>query len=296
MARYKPKKRCIIEYDVERNSNGFPLEFITLIGKIRMWGTDTSTYTSVQSLWRDGFNYAAPDGIMIPEPLGIIPEYRMWLQRKVPGRPVIELLAGPDGTSLAKRIVEAIYKIQQTNVAPHREQHTIDHELDILHRGLLEVSRTAPELSGRIERIARQCDSLAEKIPQNTPVCSHRDFYFDHVIVDGHRLYLLDFDLYCKADPGLDIGNFIAHLTEYALRVLGDPEALAPIEKTMEEVFSELWNAKAYFSMRSYVLLTLVRHIFLSTKVKGRSNFTEALLELCEERLCTDSSKALLYH
>lgn len=293
VARYKPKKRCIIEYDVELNSNGSPPELITLIGKVRMWGTDTSTYTSVQSLWRDGFNYAAPDGIMVPEPLGIIPEYRMWLQRKVPGRPAIELLAGPDGTTLAKRIVEAIYKIQQTKVAPHREQHTVNHELDILHRGLLEVSRMTPEWSKRIERIARQCDLLAEIIPKNKPVCSHRDFYFDHVIVDGHRLYLLDFDLYCKANPGLDTGNFIAHLTEYALRVLGDPEALAPVEKAMEKRFNELYDAKAYFSMRTYTLLTLARHIYLSTRVKGRSNFTEAILELCEERLCTDSRKVL---
>jgi len=294
VARYKPGRRCIIEYDVELGPASAKAEFTTLVGKVRMWGTDISTYSCVKSLWHQGFSTGAPDGIMVPEPIGIIPEYRMWLQRKAPGRPAIQLFAEPEGIMLAKRVVEATHKLQHAEVNPRRKQHTITHELDILHRHLSEVSRMRPEWSKRIEQIAHNCDHLAKTLPQCEPVCSHRDFYFDHVIVDGSRLYLLDFDLYCKADPGLDTGNFIAHLTEYALRSLGDHEALAPIERAMEERFAELYDVKAYLSMRTYALLTLVRHIYLSTQAKERSNFTEALLELCEERLITKSHTAAL--
>jgi aminoglycoside phosphotransferase (APT) family kinase protein len=292
--RHKPQRRCLIEYDVETKSADAGPEFITLIGKARMRGTDISTYSCVQSLWYSGFDANAPDGIMIPEPLGLIPEYRMWLQRKVPGRAAIELLAGPDGVVLARRLVEAIYKIQQTDIVQHREQHTIVHELDILHRGLSEVSRMRPDWSQRIGRIAHNCDRLAEAVPQCKPVCSHRDFYFDNVIVNGPRLYLLDCDLFCKANPGLDIGNFIAHLTEYALRSKGNPRALEHIERAMEERFNELYDEDAYVSMRTYALLTLVRHIYLSTLTKERCKFTENLLELCEERLAVESHAAAL--
>src|SRR2546426_9353652 len=41
---------------------------------------------------------------------------------------------------------------------------------------------------------------------------------FRSVIVNGERLFLLDFDLYCEGDPALDIGNFLGHITEQSLR------------------------------------------------------------------------------
>jgi len=39
--------------------------------------------------------------------------------------------------------------------------------------------------------------------------------------------------------------------------------------------------------VRSYTTLTLVRHIYISTQIAERRPFTEALLELCEQRLDT---------
>ena len=107
--------------------------------------------------------------------------------------------------------------------------------------------------------------------------------------VDGNRLYLLDFDLYCMADPGLDIGNFIGHLTEYALRSMGDSRALTHIKEEMAQRFAELYDEAACHSMHIYTLLTLVRHIYLSTRVEKRSIFTKAILELCEKRLAAEA-------
>ncbi len=37
--------------------------------------------------------------------------------------------------------------------------------------------------------------------------------------------------------------------------------------------------------MEAYTILTLARHVFLSTRFSERSRFTGALLELCEKRL-----------
>ena len=46
-------------------------------------------------------------------------------------------------------------------------------------------------------------------------------------------LWLIDFDLYCLGDPGLDAGNFIGHVTEQALRQYGDAHRLARFEQGM---------------------------------------------------------------
>jgi aminoglycoside phosphotransferase (APT) family kinase protein len=113
----------------------------------------------------------------------------------------------------------------------------------------------------------------------------HRDFYSDQVIVDGPRLYLIDFDLYCLGDPALDIGNFLGHITEQSLRTLGDAGALAEVERALEERFIELSGEAVRPAVRGYAVLTLARHIYLSTRFPERRPWTERLLELCEERL-----------
>jgi hypothetical protein len=81
VVRHKPGRRCLIEYDIERRG----AEAITLIGKVRARGPDHSTYHLIESLWNAGFGADSPDGIGVPEPIGIIPEFQMWLQYKAPG-------------------------------------------------------------------------------------------------------------------------------------------------------------------------------------------------------------------
>src|SRR5262249_38327665 len=112
----------------------------------------------------------------------------------------------------------------------------------------------------------------------------HRDFYADQVIVDGNRLFLIDFDLYAEGDPALDIGNFLGHITEQSLRTLGDPAALTDRELALEERFVEL-SGVTPAAVRTYATLTLLRHIYLSPQFPERRAFTQPLIELCEERL-----------
>ncbi len=116
--------------------------------------------------------------------------------------------------------------------------------------------------------------------------CSiHRDFYADQVLVDQSRLYLIDWDLYCEGDPALDIGNFLGHVTEWSLRTLGDPQALLDRQQAMEERFVQLTGEAVRPALAAYAILTLVRHIHISSQFSDRKAFTEPLLQVCEERL-----------
>ncbi|MFV2068317.1 MAG: phosphotransferase family protein, partial [Pirellulales bacterium] len=113
----------------------------------------------------------------------------------------------------------------------------------------------------------------------------HRDFHPGQVLVDGEGLVLIDFDLYAHGDPGLDVGNFAGHLIELALRKTGDPTALDDRVEAMVQRFIECSGEQVRFSVAAYTLLTLVRHIYLSTQYPDRNHTTERLLELCERRL-----------
>src|SRR5256712_7362784 len=207
----------------------------------------------------------------------------MWLQRKVPGRPATDLLAAPVGVALARKIAEAAHKLHRAAV-PADRRHTMADELRILHECLPTVARLESRWAGRIERLLDASTRLGAATPEPALCGIHRDFYADQVIVDGERLFLLDFDLYCEGDPALDIGNFLGHVTEQSLRTLGDAGALADREQAMEERFVALSGA-APAAVRAYATLTLVRHVYLSTLFPERRPLTQPLIELCEERL-----------
>ena len=113
----------------------------------------------------------------------------------------------------------------------------------------------------------------------------HRDFYPAQVLVRKDWVHLIDFDLYCQGDPGLDVGNFIGHVTEESLRTFGDPTALRDREQALEECFLEIAGEELRDSVGAYTTLTLVRHIYLSTQFPERIAFTERLMALCEARL-----------
>ncbi len=311
VVRYKPARRCLIEYDVSFDGPRSPPGPLTLLGKANAREPDATTHDLLETLRNAGFGANAIDGISVPEPLGIIPEFQMWLQMKMPGMPATELFSKPGGIELARRVAEAAHKLHQAGVATER-RHTLTDELRILEEKLALVGRSRPQWAARLQQLFAACEQFAASMPQSQPCGIHRDFYPAQVMVltpevGGQsseigppsalrpppsalrpppiRICLVDFDLYCLGDPALDIGNFIGHMSEQSLRQLGNPRALAGQERALEERFLQLSGESADIAIQCYTTLTLARHIYLSTQFPERQNFTEALLELCELRL-----------
>jgi thiamine kinase-like enzyme len=122
----------------------------------------------------------------------------------------------------------------------------------------------------------------------------HRDFYPDQVLVDRDRLWLVDLDLCCQGDPALDIGNFIAHITEQSLRETGDPIAMDTQASAFREAYLQAAataidrqrdESSLHRAIELYTVLSLVRHIHISTRIRDRHHLTETLLTLCETHL-----------
>ena len=284
LVRHKPGRRCLIEYDVELRLPGGHREEMTLLGKSRARGLDCKGYRVQRALREARFDENSSH-FCVPETFGVIPEFHMWLQRKVPGVPATGLLAKPEGEDLARTISSLSDALHRAGITPLRSTHAVADELRILRERLSKLAAEQPQLGPRLERLLVCCEHLGAQMPQPGTSGIHRDFYPDQVLVDGERLYLLDLDLYCEGDPALDIGNFLAHLTEYGLRELGDPAALGGREEAMEDEFLRLSAGSSKAAVRAYSTLTLARHVHISTLFPERREFTGRLLELCEERL-----------
>jgi hypothetical protein len=284
VVRHTPGRRCLIEYDVQVGNAGAPPEALTLIGKAQANGLDRASYNLQRALWQAGFDAESADGIGVPEPIGVIPAFYMWLQRKVPGVTAAELLVKPGGPALAGRMAEVAYKLHRAGVTPFRS-HTIADELRALHERLALVAHEHPGWAGSIKRILYGCVRLGRMIPATSPRGIHRDFYANRIVVDGPRLYLLDLDRYCAGDPALDIGNCAGHLIEQGLRAQGDPGALLDRVAALEARYTALAGHATHPAIHAYTTLSLARHISISHHIAERRPYTSALIEFCERRL-----------
>lgn len=279
VVRHKPGRRCVVEYRL-RAPDG---EACTLLGKLRASHRAETAFGLMRAFRAAGFDDAAADGICVAEPVACFPELGMWLQRKVAGRVASELLAGPEAAALAAWIAEADHKIQRAGV-PARRGHGIADELRILDERLALLAAAQPPLAPRLARLLAACRRRAGRLRDPVRCGIHRDYYADQLIVAGSRLYVIDFDLYCSGDPVLDMGNFIGHVLEQALREHGDAAALDAVVQAGRARFLELAGAGSAAALDAYADLTLVRHIWLSSLSGARRHLTGALLALCEER------------
>jgi hypothetical protein len=288
VTRYKPGRRCLIVYDIAMQEAGGMVGELAVVGKVRARSADTSTHDLMQRLWAGSFGASSDDGIVIPEPLGIVRDVHMGVQRWVSGESLTGLLEGPSGLRLARRTAEAIHKLHLVS-APARRRHTVDDEIRILGERLASVAQDNRHWQARIERLFEGCMRLATRVREG-PVCGiHRDFYPDQLLADGDRLYMLDFDLYSEGHPALDIGNFLAHVDEYSLRRFGDPEYLADRKELMIDRYLQLSGAITREAIRIWTALSLTRHLAISRLFPERRPFTEALLAVCEDRVLSES-------
>ena len=281
LVRHKPGRRCLIEYRLAAGAG----ESIVLLGKMRARGADHRAYALQRALWQSAFGPAVADRIMVPEPVAIVPELGMWLQRKGPGRVLTELL-DPAIVPDASRIALAIAKLHRSGIAARRH-HTIADELRILDERLSSLARRCPEWKRRIKALLEAAIALAHRAEPAEERGIHRDFYPDQVLVHRDELRILDLDLYSVGDGAVDIGNFLGHVIEHGLRLRGTADFLAEWRAAFETAYRRLAGDVSGVNIRIYELLTLMRLVEISTRIPERRPFTALLLEDCEHRLET---------
>ena len=280
--KYKRGRRCVIEYQLESQTAARPTP-MTLIGKASARASSRK-YGIQKAFWDAGFQDTSTDGISVPEPIGLIVHWHLWLQRKVPGEVASSVLDREDAPKIVGHVADALVKIHQSAVKPTR-LHTLTDELSTLHHSIGKVIARNPHLESRLEGMLERCRELAAVIPQSSFSGIHRDFYADQVILNGERLYILDFDMFTAGDPALDAGNFLGHLTEQSLRTWGHPQGLTACEHAFQERFLQRSGHCREEAVQAYAVLTLVRHIFLGSQFGERLHYADVLLDLCEQRL-----------
>lgn len=275
--RHKPGRRCLIEYRVDG------VEFATVLGKTRAKGVDARTAGVTGALHAGAFTWSAVDGIVVPPVLGLVAPFRMWLQSAVAGQPATAAL-GLGSLDVARRLGEVPAKLQSHGPAPART-HTLVDELRTLDDRLFALAGRQPRLRTRLTRLYDGCRRAAATVEHVPLVPAHRDLHPDQVLVDGHRLVLLDLDLYALAHPALDGGNCLAHVIELGLRPDADRVAVDAAAEELRQSLVRQLAADARPALDVFTTLTLARLLDIDDRLEHRRACVAPLLELCEQRL-----------
>jgi Ser/Thr protein kinase RdoA (MazF antagonist) len=282
MIRHKSCRRALIAYDVRLDPASPATE--TWLGKVRAKGFSRSTYERMRALWDGPFGRSHPAGVSVPEPIGLVAEWNMWLQKQEPGISAAQRLAEPDGIAIAGRIARAIARLHAEGPETDRS-HTVEDELRILDERLALLALDRPHWAARLDAVLMECRRLAATLPPPVVRPIHRDFHPENVLIDGERVVLLDLDLYAMGDGAVDAGNFLAHLVEQGLREAERADRLGDLALQFQEVFLTHSEGTTGRSLDIYTILSLARHVQISTLFPDRRGYTETLLALCEERL-----------
>jgi hypothetical protein len=139
-----------------------------LLGKVSARALDERSYRTQRYLWRNGFDSGSPDGISVAEPVGKLPELRMWLQRRVGGQPAWPSACRAQRSAhWVRRVAAAVHKLHSSGASDRA--HGVTDELSILRERLGALARLRPSLASRIDRVLTGCARLAATLLPRTP-------------------------------------------------------------------------------------------------------------------------------
>ncbi len=285
LLRHKPGRRAIVCYEIERTEGRTE----TLLGKLRAKGPDLRTARVHAALRAAGLDGSAPDGVGVPAPRGRIDSLHLWLQEVVAGNPLAQYLLPDADPSPFARTGAALARLHLTAPVTDRRW-TLADEADVLDHALRRATDHLPDAADRLSALSAIARVRLAALPPVPARGLHRDFYFDQVLVDGDRIWLVDLDLYACGDPAIDIGNFLAHLDELALRRHGDVAVHAPQAEAFLSGYAMVAPLPAVPRIAVLRAASFARHVFLSTRFADRRHTTRDILAQAEAALAVPTT------
>ena len=171
---------------------------IVAYGKVGANDTSGLTYAVMNRLRHALGGDSAP--IRLPRPLAFRPRERLFLSAPAPGQPIghdRNRRAFLDLVSAASPGLAAIH----ASAIPFGPTRRLEDLLARLRRGLDDLALVAPTLHLTLRQLLEQLEARAGRDAADPPVPSHGDFKWDQLLEHRGRLALIDFELFCQAEP-----------------------------------------------------------------------------------------------
>lgn len=250
VVRYREGLRCTIIYALD-----YPAEAQTrgpsgVVAKVYEGDEGRHTYAAMTALWQSRLRFSST--VRIAEPLAFLPEINVVLQELVPGDVSLkEYLkrACADGVAAG---VAALTEVVRKSGRGLAELHTCgatagpevtwDDQIEALRVAVTQLATALTDATTAIEPLVQALERAAAKVPAAPLVPTHRSFRPAQILLDGSDLAFLDFDGYCRAEPGLDLSLFRTTLVDLCLRALeaDDDEPSAELQRVRQAQLDSL--------------------------------------------------------
>lgn len=233
--RYREGLRCTIRYEIEYDpevaSEAWPE---SVIAKVYEGDEGQATFETMSALWSTALRTSP--AVTIAEPLAWLPRQRVLLQRRLAGDRTLkdhiktafdagwesglEALVGP--VSRAGRGLAELHTSGATTGKPV----TWDDQMATLQAATDQLVEVVPALAGALLPLVAGLKAAAAATPSEDLVPTHRSFRPAQILMSGEDIAFLDFDGFCRAEPGLDLALFRTTLCDLALRAVTRDDAL----------------------------------------------------------------------
>lgn len=224
---YRLEKRCVIRYALSRNQSDKNTKKIII--KAMRPSAAARSAKNFKNLQENGFHPGSEDRLTTPEIYKFDDKLGAIFMEDAPGLSLHFLLDNvilPDSCKAAGKILQKLHSLDVNDLKAHTKQD----ELGNINRNIELMGYMFPKFEIAFKEAFAALEELTIK-DADKPVVSHRDFYDKQVLYSENRTTLIDCDNIAMADPALDYGNFVAHMT---LRKLQHPESSTNIDNGLE--------------------------------------------------------------
>jgi aminoglycoside/choline kinase family phosphotransferase len=249
----KAGRRCTIRYTATRGADGRPVR--SVVAKVY---ADPDRAQSVYE-WLRALGNAGVAGV--PAPLGWLAGYGMVVQQHVAAGDLRDALQSGDWERPVALAAQWLAALHGTPAIAGLPENSRGRELA---RAEGWAADALPGLSADAQRelgqtVQRLRQAAREQVADGQTLI-HRDFYPTHVLWDGARPWIVDFDQLSSGEGALDVGHFLAHLENLSYRMTGGTGAFAApaslfLDRYLEQRPLALETALPFYQACTYLKL-----------------------------------------
>jgi hypothetical protein len=178
-------------------------------------------------------------GVRIDPPVALLNHVQAVLLRATAGRPLQEVLSGPDDWTVMSAMCDtarALARFNQSD-APTDRRYTAADYVATVERAVALLECACPDLTGELRAIV---SAVEDEIEDVEPHPTHRDMKPEHVLLGEDMPGFIDLDACAAADPVLDAALMLARLAALGFHTVDAHRMRAAAAAFADEYFSQV--------------------------------------------------------
>ena len=237
---YRLERRCTLLYELNLKTKPSQPKTIRLIGKIYSEKKSKEAWEIMTKLGESQL-FQKNKNIKIHSLIFFSPELNALFLEYNPGKSLYRFKDSVSYLKVIKQIPVVLEQLQESKINLETK-YTLADELELVDKSHRYLKLFLPEAREKADLILQKIEAESEKLQNSALLPAHRDFYDKQILIHGKTLTIIDWDTFAMADPGLDFGNFTAHLKLRGLQI----PSFAPVFNKAEKLLEEKISASKY--------------------------------------------------